>query len=264
MPRPSVWVVLGTTVAVLVTVLGASAQHFQRASESEFSILGEDEPGPDTFSEPPMIPWQRPPGPLRVGLQAGHYQNSELPDELSNLRERGGGTRGGGKAEWQVNLSIAEATAKLLEPHGIVVDIIPATVPTAYVADLFIAIHADGSTEPSVSGFKVASPRRDRSGKGAELVALFEGVYGEATGLRLDPNVTRNMRGYYAFNYRRYAHAIHPMTPAIILETGFLTNPSDQRLLISNPGRAAEAIADAVLTFLDVEPAASAGAEATP
>lgn len=253
MRRLSVWVLLGTLAAVLVTVLGASAQHFQRASESEFAVLGEDEPGPEIFTELPPIPWQRPPGPLRVGLQVGHWKNSELPDELSNLRERGGGTRGGGKAEWEVNLAIAQATAKLLEPHGVVVDVIPATVPPAYVADLFIAIHADGSTEPSVSGFKVASPRRDRTGKGAELVALFEEVYGAATGLRLDPNVTRNMRGYYAFNYRRYAHAIHPMTPAIILETGFLTNPSDQRLLIKNPGKAAEAIADVVLEFLDVD-----------
>ncbi len=193
--------------------------------------------------------WKRPEGPLKVGIQAGHWKNSELPDELDRIRNNGG-TSNKQIAEWEVNLRIAEETKKLLEAEGIVVDIIPATVPPAYWADAFISIHSDGNTNSSVSGYKIAAPRRDLSNKSNELVKLIEEKYGEETGLEKDPNITRNMTGYYAFSWRRFQHAIHPMTPAVIVETGFLTNPSDAKLITNTPEIPAKAIADAVLIFL--------------
>ena len=125
----------------------------------------------------------------------------------------------------------------------------PATIPVAYWSDIFIAIHADGSPDSSISGFKIATPRRDFTGHGQELLAILEKEYGDATGLGIDKNITRNMRGYYAFNWRRYTHSMHPMTTAVILETGFLTNPFDQKILIKNPTIAAQGIANAVLRF---------------
>lgn len=232
--------------------------------------------------------WERPEGPPRVGLQVGHWKNQELPDEFQRLRERGGGTSGGGKAEWEVNLAIAEKTASLLRGQGIVVDIIPATIPIAYWADVFIAIHADGNKDPSVSGFKVASSygcfrfgslatsalsHLGEWGRGHEpalgqwgshlrgncskdtgalrLVELLEIAYQEATDFELDSNVSHNMRGYYAFNWRNYEHALHPMTTAVILETGFLTSPHDRTVLIGNPDKAAEGIVNAIGQFLD-------------
>lgn len=195
--------------------------------------------------------WTRPDGPLRVGLQAGHWKNSELPDELKRLRESGGGTSSGTVTEWEVNLAIAQEAKKILENSGIVVDILPATIPPGYLADAFIAIHADGSTSLLASGFKVAAPRRDFSGKASELVSVLENNYKIETGLPIDPNITRNMTGYYAFSSRRFEHSIHPMTPAVILETGFLTNPSEARMLIKNPELPASAIAKAVKIFLD-------------
>lgn len=194
--------------------------------------------------------WVRPEGPTRVGLQVGHWKNSELPDELGRLREAGGGANSGSVAEWEVNLEIAEETKKILEKEGIVVDILPATIPPGYYADAVVAIHADGSTNPATSGFKVASPRRDISGKAGELVEIIAEIYQQQTNLEIDPNISRNMTGYYAFNWRRYEHTIHPMAPAVILETGFLTNPSEARLLINNPEIPAQAIADSLLRFL--------------
>ncbi|MBP7134151.1 N-acetylmuramoyl-L-alanine amidase [Patescibacteria group bacterium] len=225
------------------------------SSQEEFETLGGGINLSDLLPhlyEPPVQTWVRPPGPLRVGLQAGHWKNGELPDELSNLRERGGGTRGGGKYEWETNLEIAQTAKTLIEKEQIIVDILPATIPPDYWADIFISIHADGSTDTSVSGFKVAAPWRDRTGRGAAFAALLEATYASTTNLRIDPNVTANMRGYYAFNWRKYEHSIHPMTTAVILETGFLTNPSDQRLLIRNQGVAAKAIAEAVFAYLNV------------
>lgn len=194
--------------------------------------------------------WVRPEGPLRVGLQAGHWKNNELPDELRRLRETGGGTSNGSVAEWEVNLSIAEETKKILEKEGIVVDILPATIPPGYYADAVVAIHADGSTNSATSGFKVAAPRRDMSGKAYELVKIIEKVYQKQTNLEIDPNISRNMTGYYAFSWRRYEHSTHPMAPAVILETGFLTNPTEARLLTNSSEVLAQAIANALLEFL--------------
>lgn len=196
--------------------------------------------------------WVRPEGPPRVGLQVGHWKNEELPEELSRLVGRTGSS-GGGKSEAEVNLAIAAEIKKILEAHGIVVDILPATIPPKYWADAFVSIHADGSESSATTGYKAASPRRDFSGNATALVTFIENAYEEATGLVRDPNVTRNMTGYYAFAWWRYEHAVHPMTAAAILETGFLTNPSDRRIIVNKPEISAEGLANGVIKFLESE-----------
>lgn len=196
--------------------------------------------------------WERPEGPIRVGIQVGHWKLDEIPEELNGLL-RTSGAVGGGKKEWEVALAIAKEVALLLEAKGIVVDILPAAIPPQYFADAFIAIHADGSPDTTVSGFKAASPYRDISGKAETLVTIFYEEYEKATGMKEDFNVTRRMKGYYAFNWRRYEHSIHPMTPAIIVETGFLTSPADRRILINNPKVSAEGIANTVISFFDLK-----------
>lgn len=193
--------------------------------------------------------WKRPDGPPRVGLQAGHWKNDELPEELERLRGNTGSS-GGGKSEWEVNLQIANLTAELLRGKGIAVDILPATVPERYWADAFVAIHADGNLSPAQSGFKIASPRRDYSGQSENLVQALYAAYAPATGLGQDGNISRNMRGYYAFSWRRFTHAIHPMTPAAIIETGFLTSPADRRVIVSTPQKSAQGISDGISNFL--------------
>jgi N-acetylmuramoyl-L-alanine amidase len=150
-----------------------------------------------------------------------------------------------------VNLDIARRTAALLERQGYVVEILPTTIPPGYWADLFVSIHADGHTSPSVSGFRAAAPRRDITGQASNFAALLERSYGEATGLRHYPTVTRRMLNYYAFNSRRYEHSLHPRTVGVILETGFLTSPEDRRVIVNAPDRAARGIADAVAIFLE-------------
>jgi N-acetylmuramoyl-L-alanine amidase len=207
-------------------------------------------------TSPQYAVWKRPPGQLRIALQAGHWKAAEAPDEQAGLRTNG--TRGGGKAEWEVNLAIARKTAALLEAEGYAVEILPTTIPPGYWADVFVSIHADGNANSSVSGYRAAAPRRDRTGRAAELADLLTSTYGEATGLPHYPTITRRMRSYYAFNSRRYDHALHPMTVGVILETGFLTSPRDRRVIVDGQDRAARGIADAVIAFL--EPAAAATA----
>lgn len=196
-----------------------------------------------------LADWKRPEGPAKVALQVGHWKNSEFPDELEKLRGNSG-ARGGGMAEWEVNLAIAQLTAGLLEEKGISVEILPATVPPSYWADVFLAIHADGSTDPSKRGFKVASPWRDFTGNADSLVKMLENTYQEVIGWEIDPNITRNMRGYYAFSWWKYEHTIHPMTTAAIFETGFLTNADDRKVLTGTPEIPARAIADGVIKYL--------------
>ena len=215
-----------------------------------YSFEDLDPPQTDPYSW--LKDWKRPEAPAKVGLQVGHWKNNELPDELQRLRGNTGSS-GGGKQEWEVNLAIAEASKEILEEKGIEVDILPATIPKDYWADVFVAIHADGSTDLSKLGFKTASPRRDYSGKASKLLEFIETEYRLATNLEKDPNVTRNMRGYYAFAWWRYEHTVHPMTAAVILETGFLTNSSDRKTIVSRPELSAQGLASGIIEYLKTE-----------
>lgn len=209
---------------------------------------------------PTPAEWKAPDGPIKIALQAGHWRANEAPEELSGLRDNG--TRWRQTAEWEVNLLIARTAAEQLETLGYEVEVLPAVIPPDYRAHLFVAIHADGSDNPSASGYRVAAPRRDATGRAGGIAELLRDSYGDATGLRRLPTTTRRMQNYYAFNYRRYEHALHPMTIAVILETGFLTSPTDRRVILDAPERAANGIVAAVKAFHVTPPpalAASAG-----
>jgi N-acetylmuramoyl-L-alanine amidase len=198
--------------------------------------------------------WQPPNGPVRIGLQAGHWKAGEAPPELSGLRDNG--TRWNGKYEWETNVEIAQHAGALLEELGYEVDLLPAVVPPSYRAHLFISIHADGSADPKASGYRIAAPRRDATGRAGGFVELLRKSYGEETGLPLIPTVTHRMQNYYAFNFRRYEHALHPMTIGVILETGFLTSAGDRRVIVDDPERAARGIVAAVKAFEETPPPA--------
>ncbi len=181
---------------------------------------------------------------IKIALQAGHWRADEAPRELSGLKRNG--TSWDGVHEWRFNLTIAEHAAELLREKGYDVELLPAVVPPRYRADLFIAIHADGSEDPRAQGYRVAASRRDRTGQARAIARLLDRSYGSVTGLRRLATTTRRMRNYYAFNYRRYRHALHPSTPGVIIETGFLTSRTDRGVIVEDPLRAATGIATAV------------------
>ena len=223
-------------------------RNFRRRSRNRY-------PGPI----PTPADWAPPEGPVRIGLQAGHWRADEAPRELSGLRDNG--TRWRGTAEWEMNLEIVRRAGAMLEGMGYEVDILPAVVPPSYRAHLFISIHADGSNDPNASGYRVASPRRDATGRASQVAALLEQSYGKATGLTRLPTVTRRMRNYYAFNFRRYEHALHPMTIAVIIETGFLTSSRDRQVIVNDPERAARGIVEAVAAFPETPPPGIVGGQ---
>ena len=96
--------------------------------------------------------WKRPDGPAKVGLQVGHWKNDEVPEELKNLR-RNGGASGRGLSEWEVNYEIVTRTADILRAEGVVVDVLPTTVPPGYWADAFVAGCSDGGENRAVFGY---------------------------------------------------------------------------------------------------------------
>lgn len=208
-------------------------------------------PSPATGSPTPVAtPTPRPAGaPPRVGLQVGHLHANELPEELARLRTSTG-ARWGDVTEAELNLAIVNRIKPLLEAQGVLVDVLPATVPPGYDADAFLAIHADGSSSPAARGWKLATPWRASAASRA-LLAAVAAAYGPATGLPEDVGgVTFNMKGYYAFNFRRNDHAVARTTPAIIVEMGFMTSAADRAVLFEQPDRVARGIAEGVLAYL--------------
>jgi N-acetylmuramoyl-L-alanine amidase len=201
----------------------------------------------------PAAPLYNPPGPRRIGLQAGHWLTDQVPPELGRLQA---GAVGGGKQEWEVNLDVAQRTAALLRGTGVEVDVLSSTIPPRYRANAFIALHADGDPAGQARGFKVARPGfssvpdiDDR------LVHVLNQAYAADTELpRDDEHISLRMRYYYAFNSRRYCHAVAPGVPQAIVEMGYLTSPVDRRLLIGNPDRLARGLAAGIQTFLTTLP----------
>lgn len=195
--------------------------------------------------------WERPDGPIKIGLQVGHWKTDEMPKEQEKIKLGGGGTTGRGLAEWEVALKIAERTAETLRELGYKVDILPATVPEDYWADAFVSLHADGNLNPAVAGYKVAASQRDRTGDATKLSEFISEEYEDITGFSEDPNITRNMTRYYAFNSRRYKHAVHPMTPGVVVEMGFMTNYRESSILINQPNIPTEGIAQGIIKFIE-------------
>jgi N-acetylmuramoyl-L-alanine amidase len=186
----------------------------------------------------------------RVGIQIGHLRSNELPDELERLRNSTGAYFAG-ISESTLNGDIAVRVKALLEARGVEVELIPATVPPSYDVDAFVAIHADGIANGVKRGWKLATPWRT-SPASQQLLRSVAESYPNATGMPEDVGgVTVNMRGYYAFAWRRHQHAVARTTPALIVEMGFLTSAADREIMIGQPDRVARGIADGILNYLD-------------
>jgi len=189
-----------------------------------------------------------------VGIQAGHWQTDTVPAEYGTRIITQTGASWGGYNEVDINLDIAERTAKLLRAQGVEVDVLPTTVPVGYLADAFIALHADSDGVGELSGFKMAHGTR-RGPFEDSLMKIMKDTYQVETGLDYDAeHVTRNMTGYFAQNWSRYQHATSPFTPSVILEMGFISNDGDLTLMVDHPDRVAIAIANGILKFLDATP----------
>ncbi len=214
--------------------------------------------GPSVFNSgfrdplPPSPVWN-PSGTKRVGLQVGHWNTYNVPDELRRLSA---GSSAGGWNEWEAAMLIATQAKGFLEGADVEVDLLPTAIPVRYRAHAFVSIHLDGDTSGRLNGYKMARPGFSSIPQADDdFVRVMYQEYGAATGMArdADEHISRRMTYYYAFNTRRYQHAIDLGTPAMIVETGFLTNASDRAFLTGKPELAGRGIANGVLRFLALE-----------
>lgn len=199
------------------------------------------------FRYPDFDKWQRPRGPLKIAIQIGHMVDSNSPYELRKISKIGGIY--GSLKEVEINKLIGFEVGKILEERGYEVTILPAIVPENYYADAFISLHAN-STDSNISGFMISTPFIDYSGKAFKLKDALIEEYQKATGLKFIDEFTSNMTHYYAFNWSKFKRAIHPKTPAVIIEMGNIRNQKDILILILGYKNVALGIANGLEKFV--------------
>ena len=155
-------------------------------------------------------------------------------------------------------------------------------------ADLFVSIHADSFRDPRVSGSSVyILSRRGASSEAARWLAEQENTADFVGGVSLDDkddllasvlvdlqqtatlsassDVGRHVLRSLGTIGRRHKRRVEqagflvlksPDIPSILVETGFLTNPSDAKRLsnAAHQGKVAQAILDGILRYLDRNP----------
>ncbi len=210
-----------------------------------------------------------------VVLDPGHDRRPNLHTEPigpgSAVRKilDGGGTRGSvtGIPEADLNLAVALRLRPLLERAGIRVvmtrtttsgasmgNIARARIANETHARLFLRIHADGSNDPRAAGTHTLYPALHAgwtddiyaaSKRAAEIVQseLVKELDFPDRGLQERPDFT-------GFNWSN--------VPAILVEMGFMTNPTEDRLLATARYRqlAALGLCRGTLRFLGRDPAA--------
>lgn len=152
-------------------------------------------------------------------------------------------------------------------------------------ADLFISIHADGFTSPSASGASVfALSNRGASSAMARYLSNRENAADDVAGgkykdqdnylqqvlfdlVQTDTINNSLTLGRHVLGQIRPVHHLHsdsteqaafavlksPSIPSVLVETSFITNPNEERLLGTTAFREkiARAIADGIVNFFD-------------
>lgn len=239
----------------LLTILFTFNQANLLSEDKLFEILNEIyyQPYPEFsrqalyFRFPDFDKWQRPEGPIKIAIQIGHMMDNEPPLDLKKVSKTGAVL--GSIKEVEINKLIGFEIKKILEEKGYLVEILPAIIPEAYYADAFVSIHAN-STDSSVSGFMISTPYVDYSGKAEKLKSAIIEEYLKSSGLEFIDYATVNMTHYYTFNWSRYKKAIHPKTPAVIIEMGNMRNQKDLLTLILGYRKVAEGIANGIEKFI--------------
>jgi N-acetylmuramoyl-L-alanine amidase len=176
-----------------------------------------------------------------------------VPPELTRLETQTGASWNG-IDEVNIDLDIAQRVAALLQSRGLVVDVLPTTVPAGYVADAVVALHMDSDGVGEVSGFKLAHGRR-RSPYEDQLLNDVQAEYAAATGLDYDGGrITTSMTQYYLFAWNRFRSSTSPFTPSVILEMGYLSNDGDRALMTNKADLVATGIANGILRFIGEVP----------
>ena len=197
------------------------------------------------------------------GLRANPATEPIGPGSSVRKIKDGGGTRGvvSGLTEAELNLRIALRLRGLLERAGVRVvmtrtatagtsigNIARARIANRARAALFLRIHADGSTDPSARGTRTLLPALRRgwtddvygASRRAARIVQKEAV----RALGFPDRGLQERSDFTGFNWSD--------VPVILAELGFMTNPTEDRLLATAAyqRRAARGLCRGTLRFL--------------
>ena len=169
----------------------------------------------------------------KVLVQAGHVAPREPGFESGT-----GTTR-----EQEFTHKVATQLVKMLDDDARFDGIYcPGDIPNGIKVDAFVSEHGDGSASRTASGFCFGYPdyavNRKLAGFISEEYIKLPGHPPKKT-----DNYTRNLSGYYGFG------RVNTTGPEVLVESGFLTNPTEQAWLFANTHELASAQYRALLRY---------------
>ena len=210
-----------------------------------------------------------------VVIDPGHDLRANLqtepigPGSATRKIKDGGGTRGvvSGTTEAQLNLAISLRVRALLERSGVNVvmtrkrtagtsigNVARAGIANRAGAALLLRIHADGASSPSARGTHTLYPALQKGWTDdiyARSRTAAQTVQGELVqALGFPDRGLQERSDFTGFNWAD--------VPAILVEVGFMTNPTEDRALATRTyrDRAAHGLCRGVLRYLGRAPSA--------
>lgn len=169
------------------------------------------------------------------------------------------GAEGLGYVEKEQTLELCLLIKKYLEPYDVEVIMTRETdvemtkterpiFANANYADVLVSVHRNNFYSSKAYGFEIWIGKTDKE-EDRRLAQLImdnlcevEGTYNR--GIELGSTTDRN-EDYYVNRYS--------LMPSCLIEMGFISNKSDNKLLVDNMEEYAKLIAEAILTFLEVD-----------
>jgi N-acetylmuramoyl-L-alanine amidase len=173
----------------------------------------------------------------RVGVVAGHRGPENDPGAVCE----------DGLTEAEINFNVAQQIVSNLRALNYTVDLLDEFDPRLndYQAAALISIHANTCQDfgEVVSGYLVAkAASRPDGGIDTILAECLAQKYENRVPLERRFSLTLDMTDYHTFR------EIHPLTPAAIVELGFML--ADRELLTEQPELLAQALTEGVICFL--------------
>jgi len=173
----------------------------------------------------------------RIGIVSGHRGPENDPGAVCD----------DGLTEAEINFDVAQRIVRNLREMNYTVDLLDEFDPRLdnYQAAALVSIHANTCQDfgEVVSGYLVAkAAARPDGGIDSILAECIAQNYERLVPLERRFTLTLDMTDYHTFR------EIHPLTPAAIMELGFML--ADRELLTEQPDLLAKAITDGIVCFL--------------
>ncbi len=174
----------------------------------------------------------------RIGIVSGHRGPNNDPGAVCD----------DGLTEAEINFDVAQRVVRNLRERNYMVDLLDEFDPRLdnYQAAALVSIHANTCQDfgEVVSGYLVAkAAARPDGGIDSLLAECVALEYEKLVPLERRFTLTLDMTDYHTFR------EIHPLTPAAIMELGFML--ADRELLTQQPDLLAQAITNGVICFLE-------------